>query len=301
MIDKELLRQIRRIEIRTSHRVDEVFSGRYASAFRGRGMEFEEVRPYQVGDDVRSIDWNVSARTGAPHIKIFREERELSDMLAADLSGSLSFGTHARMKRELIAELGAVMAFSALRNGDRIGLLLFTDRVELFLPPRKGRAHVMRVIRDLLARPVEGRGTDLAGALDHLNRVVRRRSVLLLMSDFLPGAADGDRSRGAAWERALRIARRRHDAICVRVTDPAESQLPAAGIVLMHDPETGRRVLVDTSSRRVRDAFSQRALAREAELASTFARMGADAITVRTDESPARALERFFRAREVRS
>jgi len=291
MIDKDLLRQIRRIEIRTGHLVDEVFSGRYASAFRGRGMEFEEVRPYQVGDDVRTIDWNVSARTGAPHVKIFREERELSVMLVADLSGSLAFGTRARMKRELAAELAAVVAFSAMRNNDRVGLMLFTDRVELFLPPRKGRAHVMRIVRDLMARPMEGSGTDLAGALDHLNRVMRRRSVLLLMSDF----------RAEHFERPLRMLRRRHDTICVRIRDRGERELPRAGILAVTDPETGMVVRVDSSSARVRAAFAKQADAREAALDRLFRRMGADTITVMTDESPAEAIGRFFRQREVRA
>ncbi len=290
MIPKELLKKIRRIEIRTSHLVNDALAGRYHSAFKGRGMEFEEVRPYQVGDDVRDIDWNVTARYGEPFIKVFREERELTVLLVVDLSRSHEFGSRHQFKRELVAELGATLAFSAIKNNDKIGLVCFTDRVEKFVPPRKGSGHVLRVIRELLAFQPEGRGTNIAAALDHVNRIQRRRSVLFLISDF----------QDAGYERSIRIARRRHDVITVFVMDRREQSLPKAGLIELADNETGRRIIVDTSSARWRKAYEQ-LIDRELEARDRRLRqLNLDCIRVRTGESFVEPLIRFFRTREAR-
>lgn len=287
---KELISRIRRIEIRTSHLVNDVLAGQYHSAFKGLGMEFEEVRPYQIGDDVRTIDWNVSARLGEPYIKKFREERELTVMLVVDLSGSLQFGTVAEQKRELVTMLCATLAFSAIRNNDKVGLLCFTDRIERFVPPRKGTRHVLRVIRELLAFEPRGRGTDIQGAMDHLNRILRRRSVVFLVSDFLD---DG-------YLRGLTAARRRHDLILVEASDPRETEMPRVGLVEAVDLETGRRVVFDAGNRRWRENYRiVQARRREARRAA-LRRAKIDCISVRTGESFIDPLARFFRAREVR-
>ncbi len=290
MIARELLKKVRRIEIRTAHLVNDALAGQYHSAFKGRGMEFEEVRPYQVGDDVRTIDWNVSARFGEPYVKVFREERELTVLLVVDLSGSQEFGTNAQLKRELVAELGATLAFSAIKNNDKIGLVCFTDRVEKLVPPRKGTAHVLRVIRELLAFRPAGRGTDIAGGVDHVNRIMRRRCVVFVISDF--------QDRG--WERSLRVARRRHDVILIDVSDRGERELPAAGLLELRDNEPGRRIIVDTSSRRWRRRYAQGRLRAEQERTQRLRQMRLDCIRVATGEPFVDPLVRFFRAREVR-
>ncbi len=290
MIPKELLRKIRRIEIRTSHLVNDALAGQYHSAFKGRGMEFEEVRPYQVGDDVRSIDWNVTARYGEPFVKVFREERELTVLLVVDLSRSQEFGSHEQFKRELVAELGATLAFSAIKNNDKIGLVCFTDRVEKFVPPRKGSSHVLRVIRELLAFEPVGRGTNIAAALDHVNRILRRRSVLFLISDF----------QDSGYEQALRIARRRHDVIAVTVLDRREQSLPRAGLIELADNETGRRIVIDTSNARWRRTYED-LIRRELEARDRRLRqLNVDCIRVHTGESFVEPLIRFFRMREAR-
>ncbi|MBX3375043.1 MAG: DUF58 domain-containing protein [Phycisphaeraceae bacterium] len=288
-IPRELLRSIRNIEIRTAHLVDAAFSGHYASAFRGMGMEFEEVRPYQVGDDVRSIDWNVSARAGEPFVKLFREERELTLLLVADLSASQDFGSDLRRKREMIAELTAVLAFAALRKGDRIGLVVATDRVERVVPPAKGRQHALRLVRDVLAHEPQGRGTDLAGALEHVRRIQRRRAVVFVLSDF----------RATGWDVPLGLLRRRHDTIAVVVEDPRESALPDAGIVDLVDPETGRSVCVDLASRRVRDGFARAARMRRDALDRTLRRLRVERLTLPTGASAEQAIDRFFRTRRT--
>jgi uncharacterized protein (DUF58 family) len=291
MIARELLRKVRRIEIRTSQMVNDALAGQYHSAFKGRGMEFEEVRPYQIGDDVRTIDWNVSARFGEPYVKVFREERELTVLMVVDLSASQEFGTAGQLKRELVAELGATLAFSAIKNNDKIGLVLFTDRVEKFVPPRKGTGHVLRVIRELLAFRPQGRGTDIAGAIDHVNRIMRRRAVVFVISDF--------QDRG--FERALRIARRRHDVILVDVSDRRERSLPPAGLVALEDGETGRRIVVDAGSRRIREAWGRAARAAQEAWQRRLRQMRLDCIQVRTGESFVEPLVRFFRTREART
>ena len=290
MLPKELLKKIRRIEIRSSHLVNDALAGRYHSAFKGRGMEFEEVRPYQVGDDIRNIDWNVTARYGEPFIKVFREERELTVLLVVDLSRSHEFGSRDQFKRELVAELGATLAFSAIKNNDKIGLVCFTDRVEKFVPPRKGSGHVLRVIRELLAFQPKGRGTNIAAALDHVNRIQRRRSVLFLISDF----------QDVGYERSIRIAKRRHDVIAVFVLDRREQSLPKAGLIELADNETGRRIIVDTSNARWRKTYKQ-LVDRELEARDRrFRELNLDCIRVHTGESFVEPLIRFFRTREAR-
>lgn len=288
MIPTELLKKIRRIEIRTSHMVNDVFAGQYHSAFKGRGMEFEEVRPYVIGDDVRSIDWNVSARYGEPFIKKFREERELTVMLLVDMSRSHLFGTHGQLKRDLVAEVCATLAFSAIRNNDKVGLICFTDGVERFVPAKKGAGHVLRVVRELLYHRPAGHGTNLTPALEHLDRITTRRSVVFIVSDF----------QASGHERSLRIIRRRHDVIPVVVGDRHEREMPDVGLIELFDAERGRRVLVDTSSRRVREAFAARARSEAEARTKFFQRLDLGCIEVRTGESFVEPLTRFFRMRE---
>lgn len=290
----ELLRQVRRIELRTRGLVASRFSGEYHSIFKGQGLEFVEVRPYLPGDDVRAIDWNVSARTGEPHVKKYVEERELTVLLAVDLSGSQRFGTRGRFKSEMVAEVVATLAMSAIRNNDRVGLLAFTDRVEAFVPPAKGRRHVLRIVRDLLAFRPAGRGTELAGAVRHAIRVLRSRSILFLVSDFhAPGAEE-------ALERALAGAAARHDVVPVVLSDPAERDLPDVGVLRLVDPETGAAVTVDTGSVVARARFSAMAEAERLNLRRVFRRLGLDEIELRTDAPVAAAVLSFFRRRERR-
>ena len=286
----ELIRKVRRIQIHTSRVTSEALAGTYHSAFRGRGVEFEEVRPYVVGDDVRTIDWNVSARAGAPHVKQFREERELCVMLAVDLSGSLDFGTRSQFKREMVAEMAATIAFSAIRNGDKVGLLAFTDRVERFVPPRKGTRHVLRIVRELLALKPQGRGTRIGEAIDEITRVVRKRSVLFVVSDFMD----------TGWERSMSVARGRHDVIPVVVRDAAEDSLPAVGLLEIEDPETGETLVVDTADRGVRARFAAVAAEDRAALQQAFRRMRMDAVEVQTGGDFVKPLAEVFRRREAR-
>lgn len=290
MIPKELLRKVRRIEIRTSQMVNDVLAGQYHSAFKGLGMEFEEVRPYQFGDDVRTIDWNVSARYGEAFVKVFREERELTVLLLVDLSASHAFGSAGQIKRDLVAEVCATLAFSAIRNNDKVGLICFTDRVEKAVPPKKGVKHVLRVIRELLYHQPASRGTNIAAALEHLNRTTKRRAVVFLVSDF---QAEG-------FEDPLRIARRRHDVIPIVIGDPRERDLPDVGLIELFDGETGETVVVDTSSRRVRDDYAQRMHSAARGRDELLLSMGIDSIRVQTGESFVDPLRRFFRTRGKR-
>ncbi len=286
----ELIRRVRRIEIRTSRIVSEAMAGQYHSAFKGRGMEFEEVRPYEVGDDVRAIDWNVSARMGSPHVKLWREERELTVMLAVDLSGSLGFGSRKQLKRELAAEIAATLAFSAIRNNDKVGLLCFTDRIERFVPARKGPRHVLRIVRELLGLAPQGRGTRLGDAIRELGQIQRRRSVMFVVSDFLD----------QGWETAFSVARQRHDVIPVVISDPRERTLPNVGLVEWEDAETGERVVVDTGSRGVRRRFEEAAAIEEAARTRALARIKTDSVQVETGQDVAPALMGYFRRREAR-
>ncbi|MBN2561588.1 MAG: DUF58 domain-containing protein [Phycisphaerae bacterium] len=290
MLPKELLKKIRRIHIRTSHMANDVFAGHYQSAFKGQGMEFEEVREYLPGDDVRTIDWNVTARQGKPFVKRFREERELTVMLLVDVSRSHEFGTAGQLKRELVAEVGATLAFSAIKNNDKVGLIGFSDRIEKYVKPNKGTRHVLRVIRELLTLKAAGRGTDVSGALDYLNRVAGRRSVVFVISDF----------QAAPYERQMRIAKRRHDVIPITITDPRELVFPNVRFIELMDNETGERVTVDTSSAAFRDVYQRQAAGDTDTRRELFRRMRAEAIELMAGQSFVDPLTRFFRAREAR-
>ena len=286
----EVLRQVRRIEVRTRRLVDSRFAGEYRSLFKGQGMEFAEVREYQPGDEVRAIDWNVSARMGRPFVKRYVEERELTVMLAVDLSGSSRFGTRARFKHDLAIELAGVLSLAAVRNNDRVGLMLFSDVVEHALPARKGRKHALRLIRDLLTVQPSGRGTSLATAVDRLMRLLPHRSVIFLASDFI--AAD--------VEKPLARLAQRHDVIAVTLEDPAERVLPDVGPARLEDPETGEIVEIDTSHPAVRAAFAERVAAEDEARRKLFGRLGLDEIIVHTEHGYVDALLAFFRARARR-
>jgi uncharacterized protein (DUF58 family) len=286
----EVLRQVRRVEVRTRRLVDSSFAGEYRSLFKGQGMEFAEVREYQPGDEVRSIDWNVSARMGRPFVKRYVEERELTIMLALDLSGSSRFGTRARFKHELAIELAGVLSLAAVRNNDRVGLMLFTDRVEHALPARKGRKHALRLIRDLLTVDPVGRATVFAPMVDRLMRLLPHRSVIFLASDFL--APD--------LEKPLARLSQRHDVIAVTLEDPAERVLPDIGAARLEDPETGEILEIDTSHPLVREAFEARIAKEDGERRRLFNRLGLDEIVVHTEHGYVDALLAFFRARTRR-
>lgn len=287
MIPRKLFAKIRRIEIRTKGLVNNVFGGEYHSAFKGRGIEFSEVRPYQIGDDIRSIDWNVTARSGEPFVKIFEEEREQTLLLVVDISGSSDFGSRDKFKREIAAEICAVLGFSAIKNNDKVGLLLFSDQVELFVPPKSGRRHVLRLIRDMFAHKPQSSGTALHTALDHILRVVRRRSIVLLVSDFL----DQD------FERSLRMVSRRHDTVAVHLTDPRESEIPPMGLITLLDPETRQARLLDTGSRSVRETFRRAAVDTNERLQTLFRSAHVDYVEIRCGEDFVDPLAKFFRAR----
>ncbi len=314
MIPREILKKIRQIEIRTNRLVSETLAGQYHSVFKGQGMNFEEVREYQPGDDVRSIDWNVTARMNHPFIKKFVEERELTLMLIVDVSGSGFFGSRAQSKRELAAEIASVLAFSAIRNNDKVGLLLFSDEVEKFIPPRKGRRHVLRVIREVLFFEPQHRGTDLNGALEFLLRVTAHRSIAVVISDFVGAPAVSNSKRNGqprgqkmlleslaqASASMLRQANRRHDVVAVQITDPCELELPALGRLILQDAETGEIVEVNTGDERKRATFAERQARSQAELSRVFRSAGVDAIQLRTDQPYSTELAKFFETRERR-
>lgn len=291
LIPREILRTIRRIEIRTRRLVNESLAGEYHSVFRGRGMEFSDVREYQMGDDIRTIDWNVTSRMGHPYVKKYVEERELTVALVVDASGSRDFGSVRRMKGEMAAEVSALLAFSAIKNNDRVGLLLFSDVIEKYVPPKKGRMHVLRVIRELIYDAPESRGTDIGAALDYAMRVYRRRSVMFLISDFM--------ARG--YERPLRRAAKRHDLVAVVVGDPREEALPQVGLLEIEDSETAETMVIDTSDPALRRDFTARALARRAERTRLFRSLGIDFIELSTDRPYDVPLVRFFAARARRA
>ncbi|MBN1435891.1 MAG: DUF58 domain-containing protein [Sedimentisphaerales bacterium] len=298
MLDKELIKQIRRIQIYTNRAVNEAFAGEYESTFKGRGMQFDEVREYTPGDDVRSIDWNVTARTGRPHIKRFVEERELTVMLLVDLSASGEFGSTDKFKNEMAAELCAVLAYSAIKNNDKVGLITFTDRIERFIPPKKGSQHVLRVIRELLCHDATHRTTDIGGALDYLARVMRKRAIVFLVSDFLPTNNGSKPDDGLKHNLAL--LNKRHDLISVVVRDRRERHLPRLGLVELEDAETGRTVLVDTNSRGMQKRYGVLAEQFDHELHNMLRGIGVDAIDVATDRPFTHELVRFFKMREKR-
>jgi uncharacterized protein (DUF58 family) len=287
---REILKKIRRLELKTRGFVEAAFAGQYRSVFKGRGMNFEEVREYQPGDEVRAIDWNVTARLGHPYIKKFTEERELTVMLLVDVSASGDFGGVELSKRELAAEVASVLAFSAIRNNDKVGLLLFSDHVELFIPPRKGRIHTLRLIREILYFDPQSRGTDVTLALDYLNRVVTRRAVAFLISDF----------QTSDFSRSLSITSRRHDVIALSIVDPREEALPDVGIVMLEDAETGEQVEIDTGNSSARAAYVHLVEKRRTDLERLLRKLSVDSIALRTDRDYLPALKLFFRQRERR-
>jgi uncharacterized protein (DUF58 family) len=290
MLPREVVRQVRRLHIRARRAVEDLLGGEYHSVFKGTGIAFEEVREYQPGDDIRAIDWNVTARMGHPFVKRFIEERELTVMLLVDVSASQQFGTRLQPKREVAAELAAILAFTAIANNDKVGLISFTDRVERFVPPRKGTRHVLRLIRDILFFQPEHSRTCVRAALDFVNRVLHRRAIIFLLSDFLD----------TGYEKAFKRTGKRHDLIAVPIADPRETELPAVGLLQMEDAETGRQILVDTSSPAVREAYAAGARARREQFRQLARSARIDLIEVATDGGHLEALIRFFRLRERR-
>jgi uncharacterized protein (DUF58 family) len=293
VIPKEILAALRVIEIHTARLANEQLSGTYSSSFKGQGLAFREVRPYQAGDDVRSIDWNVSARMNDTFVKVFVEEREMTVMLLVDMSGSLDFGSREQAKREVAAEIAALLAFSAIKNNDRIGLIIFTDRVEKFVPPKKGRKHVLALITEILTFQPKSRRTDLRVGLEFLAKVARRRAIAFLVSDFIVDGGIG------AYEKALRIAKRKHDVVPVTITDPMEEELPDVGYVYFEDVETGEVVAFDTAGPG-RKRFAAMVRRARDEREALFKRHNMDFVNVRTDAPYVAALIAFFRAREMR-
>jgi uncharacterized protein (DUF58 family) len=297
-ITKEILKKVRQVEVRTSRLVNDTLAGSYHSVFKGRGMNFDEVREYVPGDEIRTIDWNVTARTGIPHIKKFTEERELTIILMIDISGSGDFGSAERSKREIMAEIGSVLAFSAVRNNDKVGLLLFSDFVELYIPPKKGRSHILRLIREILFFQPQGRKTDLIVPLDFINGVAKRKCVIFLISDFcLPG----DFTEGLArLQPKLQISNRRHDLISIIISDPREHSLPNVGWLTIEDAESGAQVELDTSDPIVRRGYAELAESRRKSLHKTIRSVGVDLLDLSTDESYVPILLSFFGNRQRR-
>lgn len=291
MIPREVLKKIRRIQIRTSHKVDELLAGTWHSAFKGRGIEFEEVRPYQVGDDVRSIDWNVTARSGQPFVKLFREERELAIHLLVDLSASQNLGTTTQTKRELVAELGAMLAISAIKNNDKVGMTLFTDDIEKNIPPRKGSRHVLRLIRELLYCQPIGSRTNLRRALEHFNKTAKRRTVVFIISDF----QDED------YESTLKVVRRKHDVIPIAISDPREAVMPNVGLVRLQDEETGEVVSLDTASPKTRERFASLYRQQSEARDRLFRRSKLTPIRLETGRDIVEPLLKYFHKRESRA
>ncbi len=292
MFTTELMNKIRRIEIRTRRLVNDSFAGEYHSIFKGRGVEFDEVRPYLPGDEVRSIDWNVTARMGQPYVKTYVEERELTVMLMVDASGSGDFASKGRFKRELAAELAAVLSFSATTNKDKVGLLIFTDKVELYIPPRQGRRHVLRLIRELLAFEPQNSGTDIKMALDTVNQILKRRSIIFLVSDFID---DPER-----YGKPLFMSNRKHDLIAVDLHDPLETEIPDVGVLALEDAESGDLVWLDTSDPAWRQLFARRTSQFEIDKRKALANAGVDRIQIRTDQDYVKALTLFFEQRNKR-
>jgi len=290
MIPKEILKKIRKIQITTSRMVTDTFAGQYQSVFKGRGMEFYEVREYLPGDGIRSIDWNVTARMGHPYVKKFIEERELTVMFLLDASMSCRFGSVKQMKNHLAAELCSVLAFSAIQNNDKVGLIIFTDRIEKFIPPRKGLRHVMRVIREALYYKPQGKGTDISLALEYLNRVTKRRTIAFMISDFF----------SSDFKNTLSVSNKRHDIIAVTITDPREIDLANLGIIKLHDAETAKSFTVDTGDKSFRERYNHDALRRIKERETSFRSVNVDNINVYTDKPYVKELIKFFKMRERR-
>ena len=287
MDTKELLKKVRKIEIKTRKLSDHIFGGEYHSTFKGRGMTFSEVRQYQYGDDVRNIDWNVTARYNEPYIKVFEEERELTMMLMADISGSEFFGTDQQFKNEIVTEVAATLAFSALQNNDKIGLILFSDTIELFIPPKKGKSHVLRIIRELLEYKPSSKKTDVGQAVKYLSNVMKKKAIVFILSDFI---AEG-------YEQTLKIAGNKHDITGIRIYDRREEAIPSLGMVQVQDEETGELLLVNTSSKKVRNNYAGYYRERVTYFEETFKRSGSGVINVRTDESYVKKLLGYFKRR----
>ena len=287
MLPEEIIRKVKGIELRTKRLVNDVFSGEYHSVFKGTGIEFAEVREYGIGDDVRLIDWNVTARTGHPYIKTFDEERELTVMLVVDVSGSGLFGSRGSSKEDLSAEVSAVLAFSAIKNNDRVGLVMFTDRIELYIPPKKGAKHVLRVIREILYFKPQGTRTNMTAAVEHVNRILKRKSIVFVISDFMD----------SGFESALSVASRKHDLIAITIGDEREELLSDSGVIALEDAETGQICLVDTSSRKVRRNYWNTIQKRQTELENFFKRVGIDRIDLKTGQNYDEELVRFFKKR----
>ncbi len=287
MLPEEIVKKVKAIELRTRRLVNDVFSGEYHSVFKGRGIEFAEVREYGIGDDIRLIDWNVTARTGQPYVKTFEEERELTVMLVVDASGSGLFGSRGTFKEDLAAELSAVLAFSAIKNNDRVGLVMFTDKIELYIPPEKGRKHVLRVIREILYFKPEGKKTDISNAIGHVNRILKRKSIVFLISDFM--------DRG--YEQAMKLTSKKHDLIAVTIGDRREQELPDCGVMTLEDAETGEIIYVDTSSKKLREQYRQIRTIENERLGEFFSRSGIDRIAISTGQEYEKELVRFFKKR----
>jgi len=285
-----LLKKVRKIEIKTKGLSNHIFAGEYNTAFKGKGMAFSEVREYQPGDDIRSIDWNVTARYNSPFVKVFEEEREMTVMLLIDVSASGNFGTQEQFKRELATELAAILAFSAINNNDKVGVIFFTDKVEQFIPPKKGKSHILRIIREVLAFEPTGKGTDIAGALEYFSTVIKKRSICFILSDFM----------SKEFDRPLKIASKKHDLVALRIHDTREDTLPNVGLVPMQDAETEKMLFVDTSSKKVRDNFAKNRTQATEKLRKLFPASGVDLIDITTGTDYVKPLINFFKTRGKR-
>jgi uncharacterized protein (DUF58 family) len=290
MSTSALLKKVRKIEIKTKGLSNHIFAGEYQTAFKGKGMAFSEVREYQPGDDIRSIDWNVTARYNAPFVKVFEEEREMTVMLLIDVSASGNFGTQEQFKRELATELSAILAFSAIKNNDKVGVIFFTDKVEQFIPPKKGKSHILRIIREVLDFQPTGKGTNIAGALEYFNSVIKKRSICFILSDFM----------SKEFDRPLKIASKKHDLVALRIHDTREDTLPNVGLVPMQDAETEKMIFVDTSSKKVRDNFAKNRLQATEKLRKLFPASGVDLIDITTGTDYVKPLINFFKTRGSR-
>ena len=287
METSEILKKVRKIEIKTRGLSQDIFAGAYHSAFKGRGMTFSEVREYQYGDDVRSIDWNVTARFGHPFIKVFEEERELTVMLLVDVSGSRDFGTGFMLKKDIITEVAATLAFSTIQNNDKVGVIFFSDKIEKFIPPKKGKKHVLHIIRELLVFEPSSRQTDIGGALKYFTNAIKKHSTAFVISDFMDHGFD----------RTLQIANRKHDIAALQVYDIREAEIPNVGLIKLKDAETGERIWIDTADKRLRTSYKHKWNERQLELQKTFKQSGVDSVTMSTNEDYVRALMKLFRLR----
>ena len=297
MDTSELLKKVRKIEIKTKGLSNQIFSGEYHSAFKGKGMTFSEVREYQFGDDIRAIDWNVTARFNAPFIKVFEEERELTVMLIIDVSSSKEFGTKLQYKKEMVTELSAVLSFSAIQNNDKIGVVFFSDKIEKFIPPKKGKAHILRIIRELINFKPESKKTDISNALQYFTNVIKKRCIAFLITDFLDESFSPGNTVG---EDALKIANKKHDIVALRVYDEREKKIPAMGLVKMLDAESGKFRWIDTSNKKVREKFALWNAENDSNLNALFGRCGVDSVSLRTDQSYVRPLMSLFKRRGSR-